>query len=60
MIHQLDCFSLILDSSSDWSQGAYLGPSQGSGSDHVLEGIVTESETATDFLPKKIKVKQSY
>ncbi|KAJ6666661.1 hypothetical protein lerEdw1_020385 [Lerista edwardsae] len=41
------------DSSSDWSQAAYLGTSQGS--DNVLEGIGTESETATDFLPKKIK-----
>ncbi|XP_066483927.1 A-kinase anchor protein 9 isoform X2 [Tiliqua scincoides] len=41
------------DSSSDWSQGAYLVPSQGS--DNVLEGIGDEGETATDFLPKKIK-----
>ncbi|XP_053121306.1 A-kinase anchor protein 9 isoform X11 [Hemicordylus capensis] len=41
------------DSSSDWSQGAYLAPSQGS--DTVLEGIGDDGEAATDFLPKKIK-----
>ncbi|XP_028606060.2 A-kinase anchor protein 9 isoform X10 [Podarcis muralis] len=41
------------DSSSDWSQGAYLVPSQGS--DAVSEGIGDEGEESTDILPKGIK-----
>ncbi|XP_061443901.1 A-kinase anchor protein 9 isoform X4 [Rhineura floridana] len=41
------------DSSSDWSQGAYLVLNQGS--DTVSEGVGDESEASTDFLPKKIK-----
>ncbi|XP_034985617.2 A-kinase anchor protein 9 isoform X10 [Zootoca vivipara] len=42
------------DSSSDWSQGAYLvPPSQGSGA--VSEGIGDEGEESTDILPKGIK-----
>ncbi|XP_054847856.1 A-kinase anchor protein 9 isoform X2 [Eublepharis macularius] len=41
------------DSSSDWSQGVYLAPSQGS--DTVSEEIGDEGETSADFLPKKIK-----
>ncbi|XP_062982917.1 A-kinase anchor protein 9 isoform X3 [Elgaria multicarinata webbii] len=41
------------DSSSDWSQGGYLVPGQGS--DIVSEGIEDEGGTSTDFLPKKIK-----
>ncbi|XP_048366813.1 A-kinase anchor protein 9 isoform X6 [Sphaerodactylus townsendi] len=41
------------DSSSDWSQGVYLAPSQGS--DIVSEEIGNEDESSTDFLPKKIK-----
>ncbi|NXL99764.1 AKAP9 protein, partial [Tyrannus savana] len=40
------------DSSSDWSQGMYLAPTQGS--DTISEGI-DEGETSTDLLPKKIK-----
>uniref|UniRef100_A0A8D2LND6 A-kinase anchoring protein 9 n=1 Tax=Varanus komodoensis TaxID=61221 RepID=A0A8D2LND6_VARKO len=45
--------SLTLDSSSDWSQGGYLIPGQGS--DAISEGIEDEGGTSTDFLPKKIK-----
>ncbi|XP_042327415.1 A-kinase anchor protein 9-like isoform X2 [Sceloporus undulatus] len=41
------------DSSSDWSQGAYHAPTQGS--DTVSEGAGDEGEPSTDFLPKKIK-----
>ncbi|XP_060104467.1 A-kinase anchor protein 9 isoform X2 [Heteronotia binoei] len=41
------------DSSSDWSQGVYLAPSQGS--DNVSEEIGNEDESSADFLPKKIK-----
>nr|XP_056713068.1 A-kinase anchor protein 9 [Euleptes europaea] len=41
------------DSSSDWSQGVYLAPSQGS--DTVSEEIGNEDESSADFLPKKIK-----
>nr|XP_028606057.1 A-kinase anchor protein 9 isoform X6 [Podarcis muralis] len=41
------------DSGSDWSQGAYLVPSQGS--DAVSEGIGDEGEESTDILPKGIK-----
>ncbi|XP_044281047.1 A-kinase anchor protein 9 isoform X3 [Varanus komodoensis] len=41
------------DSSSDWSQGGYLIPGQGS--DAISEGIEDEGGTSTDFLPKKIK-----
>uniref|UniRef100_A0A8D2Q7L3 A-kinase anchoring protein 9 n=1 Tax=Varanus komodoensis TaxID=61221 RepID=A0A8D2Q7L3_VARKO len=40
-------------SSSDWSQGGYLIPGQGS--DAISEGIEDEGGTSTDFLPKKIK-----
>uniref|UniRef100_A0A670JKF4 A-kinase anchoring protein 9 n=1 Tax=Podarcis muralis TaxID=64176 RepID=A0A670JKF4_PODMU len=43
----------VLDSGSDWSQGAYLVPSQGS--DAVSEGIGDEGEESTDILPKGIK-----
>ncbi|KAH0627467.1 hypothetical protein JD844_003197 [Phrynosoma platyrhinos] len=41
------------DSSSDWSQGAYHAPTQGSNT--VSEGAGDEGEPTTDFLPKKIK-----
>uniref|UniRef100_A0ABM5GNN4 A-kinase anchor protein 9 isoform X4 n=1 Tax=Pogona vitticeps TaxID=103695 RepID=A0ABM5GNN4_9SAUR len=41
------------DSSSDWSQGAYHVPNQGS--DTVSEELGDEGEASTEFLPKKIK-----
>uniref|UniRef100_A0A7M4FZJ4 A-kinase anchoring protein 9 n=1 Tax=Crocodylus porosus TaxID=8502 RepID=A0A7M4FZJ4_CROPO len=41
------------DSSSDWGQGIYAAPSQGS--DTVSEGMGDEGEASTDLLPKKIK-----
>ncbi|XP_019363947.1 PREDICTED: A-kinase anchor protein 9 isoform X4 [Gavialis gangeticus] len=41
------------DSSSDWGQGIYAAPSQGS--DTISEGMGDEGEASTDLLPKKIK-----
>uniref|UniRef100_A0A7M4F3W0 A-kinase anchoring protein 9 n=1 Tax=Crocodylus porosus TaxID=8502 RepID=A0A7M4F3W0_CROPO len=53
ILFKLHTFSFALDSSSDWGQGIYAAPSQGS--DTVSEGMGDEGEASTDLLPKKIK-----
>lgn len=55
-LFKLHTFPFALDSSSDWGQGIYAAPSQGS--DTISEGMGDEGEASTDLLPKKIKVQQ--